>query len=380
MEAGYLCPAAPVYLRDPMPHLGSYLGALPAISAGQLAVEGLSSSAELAGARRLASALELYWLPQDSPAPSDQPEHAVVRRQQAASLLERPDAQAQLSQALCSLSAGRPAGLQPFSLQHLQYVCHEHAVEAALRICAPSTAPGSGLQCLAAQQQLQRQPSMVAAAAAARSAAAALVRLEPDNPRSPLVAAHPLLGSGFLLPDVATLPNLLKGIRQAQQRGSGYYAVFLTGAAANACSRAESGTAPAELQAVEAALREAEAAVPRCRRVLPQRWVSVLESCLPIFRDMLQAARLRSATFQAVRSGDPQAIASANRHWQANLQAFASTVEQKKAQVAAADVCTGCGKHAVGLRACARCRAARYCSRECQAAHWPQHKRECRPA
>lgn len=43
-------------------------------------------------------------------------------------------------------------------------------------------------------------------------------------------------------------------------------------------------------------------------------------------------------------------------------------------------LCEACGKQAVGLRACARCRTVRYCSRKCQAAHWSQHKRECRPA
>ena len=43
-------------------------------------------------------------------------------------------------------------------------------------------------------------------------------------------------------------------------------------------------------------------------------------------------------------------------------------------------LCAGCNQQAVGLRRCARCQKVAYCSRECQAAHWPQHKRDCRPA
>ncbi|PRW56672.1 SET and MYND domain-containing protein [Chlorella sorokiniana] len=41
-------------------------------------------------------------------------------------------------------------------------------------------------------------------------------------------------------------------------------------------------------------------------------------------------------------------------------------------------VCSGCGRQAIGLRRCARCKQAAYCSRECQVRHWPQHKRECK--
>ena len=33
----------------------------------------------------------------------------------------------------------------------------------------------------------------------------------------------------------------------------------------------------------------------------------------------------------------------------------------------------------VRLRVCARCRAVRYCSRECQLGHWREHKSECVP-
>ncbi len=40
--------------------------------------------------------------------------------------------------------------------------------------------------------------------------------------------------------------------------------------------------------------------------------------------------------------------------------------------------CDGCGRQARHSRRCGGCRAARYCSRECQRAHWPLHRESCR--
>eukprot|EP00884_Botryococcus_braunii_P001214 jgi/Botrbrau1/11093/Bobra.0219s0004.2 len=44
--------------------------------------------------------------------------------------------------------------------------------------------------------------------------------------------------------------------------------------------------------------------------------------------------------------------------------------------------CATCGKAvggAVKLRECSKCRAVRYCGRDCQVAHWPVHKLVCKP-
>ena len=44
--------------------------------------------------------------------------------------------------------------------------------------------------------------------------------------------------------------------------------------------------------------------------------------------------------------------------------------------------CGQCGKRGDtnSIRRCSRCQAIRYCSRDCQARHWPQHKVTCTPA
>jgi hypothetical protein len=41
------------------------------------------------------------------------------------------------------------------------------------------------------------------------------------------------------------------------------------------------------------------------------------------------------------------------------------------------DSCGLCGEREGPLRACARCRAIKYCSRACQVADWRRHKRVC---
>ena len=41
-------------------------------------------------------------------------------------------------------------------------------------------------------------------------------------------------------------------------------------------------------------------------------------------------------------------------------------------------ICSNCGKEGSNLKSCAACKLEKYCSRECQSAHRPQHKNECR--
>ena len=46
-----------------------------------------------------------------------------------------------------------------------------------------------------------------------------------------------------------------------------------------------------------------------------------------------------------------------------------------------ADVCANCGKgeeESYNLKSCTACKMVKYCNRECQIAHRPQHKKECR--
>jgi len=42
------------------------------------------------------------------------------------------------------------------------------------------------------------------------------------------------------------------------------------------------------------------------------------------------------------------------------------------------EICANCGKEGDSLKSCAARKLVKYCSRDCQASHRPQHKKECR--
>lgn len=47
------------------------------------------------------------------------------------------------------------------------------------------------------------------------------------------------------------------------------------------------------------------------------------------------------------------------------------------AKVITSDLCATCNKQPKKLKKCAGCGTVKYCDKECQAAHWPEHKALC---
>ena len=41
-------------------------------------------------------------------------------------------------------------------------------------------------------------------------------------------------------------------------------------------------------------------------------------------------------------------------------------------------ICANCGKDGSDLKACTACKMVKYCNQDCQIAHRPQHKKECK--
>ena len=81
---------------------------------------------------------------------------------------------------------------------------------------------------------------------------------------------------------------------------------------------------------------------------------------------------------------DPTFVANASKDLVADWRVSILQPVPKEAEKAAAvvkEVCAHCGKEEeVGgapLKACARCKVQKYCSKECQKADWKQHKKSC---
>lgn len=175
------------------------------------------------------------------------------------------------------------------------------------------------------------------------------------------------------------MQQMLHGVRLAQSQRSDFWAIRFAATAVGLCCIIGADLPPATLQAVVEAARQAEAALARCRRLLPHPWVNALQSNIANCRSALPAVHARLASLRAQERGDVAAAAAADRLGGETIAALDATAEQRFASLQAANICAGCGQRAVGLRACSRCRAAYYCSVACQRRAWPQHKRVCRP-
>ncbi len=59
------------------------------------------------------------------------------------------------------------------------------------------------------------------------------------------------------------------------------------------------------------------------------------------------------------------------------LLAYSNAGLKLTMDAAVPESCANCGEQAEKLLRCTRCKGVRYCGRECQKAHWSQHKQHC---
>eukprot|EP00887_Chlorella_sp_A99_P003912 scaffold11.g3912.t1 len=210
-----------------------------------------------------------------------------------------------------------------------------HALVLALRICTCAEVLNGDVEVSLHGIDFRTQHAM---------AARQLAHLRPQDPN-----VHFALGQASALANAgpsATLRHWYHGMRLARQQGNlaliarfGYELAFV-----------EIQLRPA-LGVGRELLEEADAAMAACKALLPEQWSRILRKK----RSAVHAARQAHESGGRPPSGDEIVVLYYPR-------------------------CSGCGQLSFGLRACSRCRQARFCSRECFVRSWPAHKAACKAA
>ncbi len=207
------------------------------------------------------------------------------------------------------------------------------------------------------QQQIfgSEVPASVAEAVAASTER--LLVLEPNNPRALLGAA-----AGFMCSVASSRSRsagrtltqrcvgcLIAALRVAEAAHSPYYKVRAVAQALPYAAAPGVAVSAGDLAALIAAAEQSPAAVKWLKGVLPHSWVARLQAHAEAAQSVLPAARMRLQHGNST-PGEQMAILEAAAAQQA---AAAQRVDAQ-----ARCVCSGCGKQALGLRRCARCKQA----------------------
>jgi hypothetical protein len=213
------------------------------------------------------------------------------------------------------------------------------------------------------QEQQPTAEQQVMLTGAAVEAGAALRQLEPNNPKSHSGAALALnLGGGS---QQQIFESHMRSFELGQQQGSDFYTCSGACMALN-----EAAFAPLEVghRALASALaafeQTAEAALRRCKRLLPEEWVRHLERQAERARTLVPGAREQLRLLQQQASGTAAAREALGTSVAAQVAAVGTreqSVGGQHRQFPHDIDCDGCGKPAVGLRRCSRCQPAQYC-------------------
>ena len=273
----------------------------------------------------------------------------------AARALEDSSCRATVSRQLAQLAASQPQPGSPLlTVQQLQYVCHGCVCDILGQAKARSRRDARSPAAAAAAETPGLEPWQLSAQVQSQllaDSASAVMRLEPDRPRS-------LERSAVADPAQAFHTNLqLRMYRLARQQGSDYWAMRATPGLLSTATLTPNPTIDCLEAAVEAG-QQALSALRRCRRLLPDPWLNGFDAALSARQPQVACAERQLQLLR--RTGNP--VAAANSLRGVAEQALASCdVSRQIADSGSGMMCDGCGEAALGVRRCSRCKQARYC-------------------
>lgn len=207
------------------------------------------------------------------------------------------------------------------------------------------------------------------------AAAAGVLRLRPDQPESHymLVAAMVLAKAVAFSPAVRNVAQdlglpvaegpverLRAGLERTRTVGSSYWVAKLAQSLATDSLSSGPASRPRKttLEEAQHLVAEADAALKRCKAVLPRSWFIVVLG----LQDQVRAA-VRAEAGRRPGGG----VGSLLRH--AGGRGGAARPQP---------VCDACGRQSLDVKVCGRCRKATYCSARCQKEAWPEHRAACK--
>ena len=249
---------------------------------------------------------------------------------------------------LMQLQQGAPHPL-PQTCEQLEAAVHFKVLDYGLKVCKQ-------LQNDAAQPRQQGTIEDCALAASALALSSQrLLTLDRANPKAILSAAAAQLAAVTMHPAHNRASGTEESLRQqctrchlrafhaAQAMGSQYYAVVAAQVIFVTANLEGAAVSRDDLAALVAAVERAPALAKWLRGVLPHRAADYIQqvansavSLLPAVRAQLQGRRFPAAQQRAALSSSAAQLDSVNDR----------------------SICSGCGKQALGLRRCARCKDA----------------------